>query len=87
MTSFRAASFVLVVIAVASACDNGPLGANGVNDVKRSCEIRLGWTRAAESQCQTCIGAAAAPPCECEALKAFAGQCEEQGTARAQDPG
>ncbi|MBS2014481.1 MAG: hypothetical protein JST00_16465 [Deltaproteobacteria bacterium] len=81
--SFGAAA--LVVAAAACGGDDAANG-NGVNDVKKACEIRVGWKNLDSSRCLECIGAAPAPPCECEAIKEFAGRCESQGAARAREP-
>lgn len=81
--SLGAAAFV--VLAVACGGDDG--NSNGVNDVKKACEIRVAWKNLDTSRCSECIGAASAPPCECEAIKEFAGRCEKQGSARAKEVG
>jgi hypothetical protein len=66
-----------------AACDSEN---NGVDDVKRACEIRVTWKRLNTSDCVTCMSAAPSVPCDCPAYKDFAGKCETQGTARVNEP-
>lgn len=74
------------LVVLAAACGDDGNG-NGVDDIRKACEIRVGFKNLDTSRCLTCMGAASAPPCECEALKEFAGKCEKQGTARGKEPG
>lgn len=65
---------------VLAACSSG--GGNGVDDVKQACEIRFGWTRAAEEACTTCqISAYTSDDCDCKKDE-YRGLCHEQLVAR-----
>jgi hypothetical protein len=59
---------------------------NGVNDVRASCTIRTTWANASRDKCVNCLASAAAPACECETFKEFAGQCYSQDQARLAEP-
>ena len=55
---------------------------NGVDDVKKACEIRATWTKASAEKCVNCVASAPSPACECELFKEFGGKCEPQNAAR-----
>ncbi|MBX3187981.1 MAG: hypothetical protein KF819_13240 [Labilithrix sp.] len=74
-------ALTLTALVVATACKDAS-DANGVNDVRAACEIRVKWKRLGTSDCISCISSAPSVPCECPAFKDFAGKCEEQGNAR-----
>jgi hypothetical protein len=76
-------SLVVLVCTLAGACaeEEAPLD-NGVNDVRKACEIRLGWTNAGSDKCALCQASAPRPACGCEAFKGFDGVCVAQGDAR-----
>ena len=59
---------------------------NGVNDVRKACELRAAWTRAAERKCMDCVAAAPSPPCDCSEFKEFGGLCRSQDDARRSEP-
>lgn len=60
---------------------------NGVNDVRKACDIRNTWTNRGAQRCSDCIFTAPEPTCSCEQFKDFAALCLEQGNARRADPG
>ena len=76
------------LLAACSGCNkkDEPAQQNGVNDVKKSCEIRVSWKNRTERKCTDCIAAAPSPPCNCEQFKEFAGMCATQGEARRVEP-
>lgn len=86
-TTLSLGAAFFVVLAAACGGDDAATNSNGVNDVKKACEIRVAFKGAESSRCLECIGAAPAPPCECEAIKEFAGRCEKQGATRAAEAG
>src|SRR4051794_27652415 len=60
------------LVAACSGCnkkDDAPAQQNGVNDVKKSCEIRATWANRTERKCTDCIASAPSPPCNCEQFK------------------
>jgi len=81
-TTLSCGAALFVVLAAACGGDDSSASSNGVNDVRKACEIRVAFKSGETSRCLECIGAAPAPPCECEAIKEFAGRCEKQGAAR-----
>ncbi len=54
---------------------------NGVNDVRKSCDLRAQWNRE-NNDCSLCEAAVVSPRCECEALKEFSSVCIDQENAR-----
>lgn len=74
----------LVIAAIAACGDPDPAAppSNGVNDVRKACEIRSAWTDRTSSRCIDCIAAAANPPCACPERPAAAGRCESQQAQR-----
>ena len=94
LVSIRIVRFVFFVLVAAgfvggcSSCnkkeDSTPQ--NGVNDVKKSCEIRAAWPNRTERKCIDCIAAAPSPPCNCEQFRDFGGLCAPQGEARRVEP-
>jgi hypothetical protein len=93
-SSSFALSVGLVAVVVSSALfapaclssDDAPPPRNGVNDVKRACEIRAGWTKPGNDKCVNCQVAAQSPSCDCEAFKDFASLCKDQDDARRAEP-
>lgn len=70
---------------VALACSSGD-GGTGVNDVKRACEIRAGWTQANSEACSTCtISAYTSADCDCKKDE-YRGLCNDQIVARNAEP-
>jgi hypothetical protein len=59
---------------------------NGVNDVKKACEIRATWQNKPAKKCVDCLAAAPSPKCACEEFVGFSGLCEDQGTAWRTEP-
>lgn len=74
----------LVVITACSSNDAAPR--NGVDDVLKACQIRVGWTNPSAEACVNCIAAAPSPDCECEVFKDFAALCKDQDEARRAEP-
>jgi hypothetical protein len=75
-----------VVLAALSACASTPPQNNGVNDVRKACELRAGWTNTSADKCGTCQAAAQRPACGCEGFKGFDGVCADQGAAFRAEP-
>jgi hypothetical protein len=79
----------LTVLSIACASNGGsappaPSG-NGVNDVRKACEVRAAWARATEASCLTCVGLATTPKCTCSD-PAVSGKCVEQQQAKNAEP-
>lgn len=77
-----------VLVAVVAAC-GGPSSPpqNGVNDVKKACEIRLGWTNRSAVACTDCLSISQAPKCDCPAFQQeYAAKCSEQARSRSDEP-
>ncbi len=75
--------FSALVVALL-ACGGGDAVApnNGVDDVKKACEIRATWAKRTTQECIDCLSIAKAPKCDCPAFQQdFAGKCEVQGRA------
>jgi hypothetical protein len=60
---------------------------NGVNDVRKACDVRNTWTNRGDMHCTDCLFAATQVSCNCEQFKDFAGLCLEQADTRKADPG
>ena len=67
---------------VACAKDSEPDRNDGVNDVRKACEVRKAWTKAGSEKCINCMAAAPAPACDCESFKEFGALCELQEAER-----
>ncbi len=77
--SLGAALASLVVLA---ACN----GSRGVDDVKKACEIRVGWTQAGSDACTTCqISAYTSRDCDCK-KDDNRGLCNDEIVARNGEP-
>ena len=74
-----AAAFLVSLFVVTACSDDEPN--NGVNDVRKACDIRVSWAGRKNTSCTDCLAAAPTVGCECPAFKDFAGLCQEQGTA------
>lgn len=81
----RASGYVVTVVlglATFVACSSDPpKNGNGVNDVRKACDIRTTWVRA-NNDCTLCENAAVSPRCECSALVDVSAACLDQGNAR-----
>lgn len=81
-------SFVLLASVAFVACSSeeeaGPTN-NGVNDVRRACEIRLTWRSPMPIACTDCLGVSSAPRCDCSD-KDYAGACRPQQEAEVSEP-
>lgn len=64
---------------VLAACGDDEPTNNGVNDVKKACELKTTWKRARDLKCINCVSAAPNAKCDCEEIKEFSGACSEQG--------
>lgn len=86
--TLRSASVAWVAaLVLATACSsNDDPPRNGVNDVVKACQIRVGWKNATAEKCVNCLAAAPSPACECEEFKAFGGLCKSQDDARRAEP-
>ncbi len=77
--------FIATAIVLVASCaseDDGPKGTNGVNDVKRACEIRTTWVREG-NECSLCEAGAISPRCDCTTLASFGAACiDQQNTLR-----
>lgn len=76
-----------LTLLAACATDSEPGRNNGVNDVRKACEIRAKWTKAGSEKCINCLAAAPEPACDCEAFKEFGGLCELEEADRHAEPG
>ena len=74
------------LVPACSPTKNDPPPDNGVNDVRKACEIRTTWTMRGVQRCSDCINAAPNVSCNCEEFKDFAALCLTQGDARRADP-
>jgi hypothetical protein len=86
---FVLALSICALVGACSSCnkkEEAPPQQNGVNDVKKSCEVRATWQNRTERKCTDCIASAPSPPCNCEQFKEFAGMCAAQGEARRVEP-
>jgi hypothetical protein len=75
------AAFVLCASfsACASANGNAPeIAGNGVNDVKKACEITSTWTQERATECINCVVSVVRESCNCSSFKAYAGKCLAQ---------
>lgn len=83
----RLATLVLVCSPVVlGACGKDDVENNGVNDVRKACEIRAAWKNPSAEKCGLCQAAAPRPPCGCESFAGFDGVCAAQGDARRAEP-
>jgi hypothetical protein len=83
--AFALVAFALLAAALAvAACGSTPN--NGVNDVRKACDIRAAWKNPSAEKCGLCQGAAQRPPCGCASFAGFDGVCAEQGDARRAEP-
>ena len=79
-------SLVALTAQVACATDSEPERNNGVDDVRRACEVRATWKRGATETCINCLSAAPLAKCDCELFKEFGGLCELQEAERHAEP-
>src|SRR5687767_7430570 len=80
------AAFAICLLTACSSDENGASAtSNGVNDVRRACDIRLAWKSPITVACTECIGLASAPRCDCS-VQDYAGRCNEQQRAKANEP-
>lgn len=81
--SFLSLSFAssLVALSVIACGEDEPKAGNGVNDVRKACDLRIAWNRSAQN-CSVCESAVVSPRCECEQLKDFSAACIEQADSR-----
>jgi hypothetical protein len=67
------------ISACASANGNAvEVSGNGVNDVKKACEITSAWKQESASECINCVVSVVREPCNCSSFKAYAGRCLAQ---------
>ena len=59
---------------------------NGVDDIRKACEIRTTWLNPTNQKCVNCQAAAPSPACDCELFKEFGGLCKSQDDARRAEP-
>ena len=73
----------LASVSLGAACggNSGPKVDNGVNDVRAACQIRTTWVHNEKNQCSICAASVVAPRCDCSALTAFSGACDDQANA------
>jgi hypothetical protein len=78
----------LLVLGVVAACGpDDPPPNNGVNDVEKACEIRIGWANRGTVACTDCLSISQAPKCDCpDFQQEFAAKCHEQARARTNEP-
>ena len=51
---------------------------NGVNDLRKACDIRLGWTQTKTVDCQQCLATAQIATCNCTVSATYVGKCAQQ---------
>jgi hypothetical protein len=74
--------FVAGLVVVTACGDDAPAPNNGVNDVRKACEIRTGWSKLSAQECIDCLSIAPTPKCDCPAFQQeFAAKCADQGAA------
>jgi hypothetical protein len=78
-------SFAALAAGIVSCSDSEPSHGNGVNDVRKACDVQQTWSRGATLDCRACISAAAQPVCECNKDPALA-RCVAQANARGAEP-
>jgi hypothetical protein len=83
VTALASTAGLLVAAACAPSADPPR---NGVDDVKKACELRLAWKNPTAERCLSCLAAAPSPQCDCVAFKDFAGLCKAQDDARRAEP-
>lgn len=80
-------SMIVVAAVILGACGkDDEATSNGVNDVRKACEIRATWRNLSAEKCGLCQAAAPRPPCGCESFSGFDGVCAAQGDARRAEP-
>jgi hypothetical protein len=84
MVSVQPLAGVSLVLAVA--CSSNPPANNGVNDVRKACDIRRGWLRKDGSQCINCQVSAPALPCPCSETDPVLSKCHDQQKAVNAEP-
>lgn len=84
-TFFLAGLCVSALVACSSSNDDEPLPTtNGVNDVRKACDIRATWKARTTQPCTDCISLASAQRCECSS-EDFAGRCNSQQQAKVKE--
>ena len=79
-------SFFTASVLAACGPDDPPPN-NGVNDVKKACEIRTAWQKRGTTACTDCLSISTAPKCDCPLFQQeFAAKCSEQARARTDEP-
>src|SRR5262245_35656546 len=78
----RALAVVPLAAVIVAACgEDLPKSGNGVNDVRKACEIRAGFNRNG-NDCGVCEAAVVAPRCDCSTLKDVSAACSAQADDR-----
>jgi hypothetical protein len=85
-SSFLASVLLVATTLVACSSDDAPAARNGVNDVRKACEIRTTWTKPTSSECIACQAAAQTAACDCVEFKEWGGLCQSQEDARRAEP-
>lgn len=79
---FGSAGLVALLVGCSSSTPASSPGSNGVDDVKKACEIRTTWAHPTSGACTDCFAYAKAERCDCTDLP-YAGKCSGQDKARA----
>lgn len=70
--------FALSSIVIACGGDDTVFVTNGSNDLRKACEVRLGWKRSKEVKCLECITTAPLATCNCTVSAPYVGKCAQQ---------
>jgi len=77
---YRALPALLALSAVVAACggDDTVFVTNGSNDLRKACDVRLGWKRNKEVKCLECLITAPLATCNCTVSAPYVGKCAQQ---------
>ncbi len=70
-----------------SSSSSAPTNGNGVDDVKKACEIRTSWTKRNANTCVECQSFAPIAKCNCPSFAnaTYMGQCQAQGETKSHE--
>lgn len=80
------ASLTAALLVVACSSDDGAAPRNGVNDVRKACDIRAAWARTNTNDCINCLAGVRSQACDCPEFKDYAGLCRSQEESRLAEP-
>lgn len=87
LVSFASSAGLALVLAACSSSNatNATASTNGVNDVRKACDIRATWLHASSGACSDCYSYATTPRCDCTDLP-YAGSCSAQERTKLDEP-